>query len=112
MRWFHTLLAERKRFGELFALKFSIWDIMVLQNLMRGEPEREDWLGEVQGFIPRGSGAVHLVSEQQHIKLPLVICVSSSGRCQGFLGWYTQVLDDCFCYPSQKCFFPAKSPLK
>lgn len=32
---------------------------MVLQNLMRSEPEEESWLGEAQGFIPRGSGAVH-----------------------------------------------------
>lgn len=58
---------------------------MVMQNLMRGEPEEEGWLGEAQGFIPCESGAVHLVSEQQHIKLSLVISVSSSGRCQGFL---------------------------
>lgn len=40
---------------------------MVMQNLMRGEPEEEGWLGEAQGFIPCESGAVHLVSEQQHI---------------------------------------------
>lgn len=80
------MLDERKSFGELLAL-FSIWAIMALQNLMRGEPEEEPGLENAQGFIPCGSGAVHLVSEQQHIKLPLVISVSSSGRCQGFLSW-------------------------
>lgn len=77
----------KEELWRIICILFFIWAIMVMQNLMRGEPEEEGWLGEAQGFIPCESGAVHPVWEQQHIKLSLVISVSSSGRCQGFLSW-------------------------
>lgn len=52
---------------------------------MTGEAEEENGVRGGSRDSACVDGAVCPVPEQQHIKLSLVICVSSSGRCQRFL---------------------------